>query len=342
MTDANIDEPNPVSLRQVWPNESLDFTPWLADNLRLLGKAIAMELSLIKPEAPGWSGYLDILAESISKGKVAIENQLEASDSDHFARLIGYAANHDARILIWVAPQFWEYHLRQVAWLKKAMAGYGEIHAVAVRLVPGGDLRPVGSDEPEPGFRAEFSQVDLDEDGPEWAVLKEGALSETNQRYRDFFQELLGNLRRSGFTDTDYVRVGNYQTFPSGFADIDYHVGFWGGQNNASLDVYLWIATWDTDWDRSRIRNKQIFDALYQHRKEIEKELPGIGWGRRDSQRMSAIYFSNPGSISDSEAKLAELRTWASDTLSKFKAVMQPYLEQVIIELQPDSRETTE
>lgn len=29
-----------VSMRDIWPNETLDFTPWLAENLHLLGEAI--------------------------------------------------------------------------------------------------------------------------------------------------------------------------------------------------------------------------------------------------------------------------------------------------------------
>lgn len=169
MTTPESAGANHVDVRQIWPLEAYDFTPWLARNLDLLGKTVDMELTLQQTEVSGWSGDLDILAKATAKGKVAIENQLEASDSDHFARLIGYAADHDARILIWVAPQFWEYHLKQVAWLKKAMASYGEIHAVAVRLVSGGNLRPVGSDENAPGYRAEFSPVNMD--GSEWAVL---------------------------------------------------------------------------------------------------------------------------------------------------------------------------
>ncbi len=331
MTTHESEIADRAALREIWPNEALNFTPWLAENLDSLGNAVDMKLTLLQQEAPGWAGFLDILAEANGKGKVAIENQLEASDSDHFARLIGYAANHDARVLIWVAPQFWQYHLRQVAWLNKAMSGYGEIHAIGVRLVPGGDLHPVGSNKTARGFHAEFTPVD--KDGPEWAILRDGDLSETNQRYRDFFRELLGELRRAGFTDTDYVRVGNDQAFPSGFNGIDYHVGFWGGSN---LDVYLWIDMWD------RERNKQIFDALHEQRTEIEKELPGVGWGRRDSQRMSAIYIQHPGSIRDCEAKLADLLEWASDILPKLKAAFQPRLERVMGELHPNVQETTQ
>lgn len=333
MTVPESSQSERVNLRDVWPHEGYNFTPWLADNLDMLGKEVGMELTLSQTEAPGWAGFLDILAERENEGRVAIENQLEASDSDHFARLIGYAAEHDAHVLIWVASQFWEYHLRQVAWLNKMMVGNAEIHAVAVRLLPGGDLRPVGSDASAPGFRPEFASVTLNENVPEWAILRFGELSETTQKYQDFFLQLLGGLRSAGFTDIGSVRAGNDQGFPSGFPDVTYHAGFWGGP---SLDLYLWIATWDRD------RNKQIFDALYQQREEIGKELAGVGWGRRDSQRMSAIYLQKPGSIADSDEKLVELGAWASHMLPKLKSTIQPRLEQIMCQLQSDTPEDTE
>ena len=37
-----------VNLREVWPNETSDFTPWLAENLHLLGDALDMKLRLIQ------------------------------------------------------------------------------------------------------------------------------------------------------------------------------------------------------------------------------------------------------------------------------------------------------
>ena len=339
MTAPESSQSERVNLRDVWPNEGYNFTPWLADNLDLLAKAVGiMGLELDQTEAPGWSGFLDILAERTDGAKVAIENQLEASDSDHFARLIGYAAEHDARDLIWVAPQFWEYHLRQVAWLKKAMAGNVEIHAVAVRLLPGGDLRPAGSDETVPGFHAEFSPVDLEKHGPEWAVLRSGELSETAQKYRDFFLQLLGGLRSARFTDTERVRASNDQEFPSGFPGIGYHVGFWDGGRAAS--VYLWIATWDADF------NKRVFDGLKRCRENIDSELGEhrvepdgrILWNRGDNARISSLIVTRKGSINAPAEQLDEIREWMLKTLLELKDVIQPHLKAVMDELEGDRR----
>ena len=33
-------------LREAWPNEALDFTPWLAKNISILGEAVGIDISV--------------------------------------------------------------------------------------------------------------------------------------------------------------------------------------------------------------------------------------------------------------------------------------------------------
>ena len=113
-----------VPVREIWPHEENNFTPWLADNLYLIGDLLELNLELLQVEAelPD-AGRVDILARDVASGAtVVIENQLEYSDDDHFARLMGYAASREAGILIWVTTGFWDWHSRILDWLNASYA----------------------------------------------------------------------------------------------------------------------------------------------------------------------------------------------------------------------------
>ena len=333
MVAAEPDNSEHIPLRRVWPNETIHFTPWLAENLSALAAELGVELQLPQTEAYGYGGYTDILAEVAGGGKVVIENQLELSDNDHFVRLVGYAADHDAKIIIWVAPQFDEYHQRLLGWLDQALGDDRTIHAVQVKLVPGGDLRSPDADPEAPGFRAEFSRVPLRNNWPQWSTLTRLEPSELNQRYRDFFQTMIGDLRRKRFTDRARASAGNNQSFPTDFAGISYNVGFWNSGGKPSLDVYLWIAANET------ARNKQIFDGLSGYQDEIEGELSGVTWDRRNNMRMCSIYFSRGGPIASPEEDLTELRKWAVDRLVRLRDAFEPRLKKVMHDLQSNEPE---
>ena len=250
-----------------------------------------------------------------SDAYVVIENQMEDADNDHLAALLNYAAHSDSEILIWVAGGFSLRYRRTIDWLNSSTGL--RIYGVKMSAWRNGEtierrLNPIVG----PNQRVE------------WPKYGYPAI---NQKYNTFFRPLVADLWAIGISDRKMSGVSNDQVFPSGFAGIEYHVGFWhsfGGR--PSLDVYLWIATPDQE------RNKEIFDALDRHRKEIEKELPGVSWDRRDHQRMCSIYFVTRGSIGDRDEKLAELQRWALDLVPNFKAAFQPRLEKVMREMAPE------
>ena len=190
-----------VNLREVWPNETSDFTPWLAENLHLLGDALDMKLRLIQSEAYGYGGFTDILAESDEHERVVIENQLEPSDNDHFIRLMGYGCGPQgqrpglggAPVLV-ISPEAAGMAQGGDGWQQENLCG-----RAATR--PG---RRVASRRWRPdNFRIQprILPSALHNNWPEWSELTTYRDSDARQRYRDFFQTIIGELRRRGMTD---------------------------------------------------------------------------------------------------------------------------------------------
>ena len=97
-----------VEVREVWPHEERDFTPWLAEHLELLGDSLGTELELVSVETRiADDRRLDILAINQYSGSlVAIENQFGHADYDHFSRLSDYADGLTAPVRVLVAENF--------------------------------------------------------------------------------------------------------------------------------------------------------------------------------------------------------------------------------------------
>ena len=107
MTTPNLAKIERVDLREAWPNEARDFTPWLAENIDELGEALGIDLELQQTEASVGSYSLDVLATDLNEGRtVIIENQLEATNHAHLGQLLTYAAGYDANVIVWLTREF--------------------------------------------------------------------------------------------------------------------------------------------------------------------------------------------------------------------------------------------
>lgn len=122
--------------RDAWPNEAHDFTPWLAENLDQLGEAVGIPLELTRREMAVEEFSADILARTPAEGEnVLIENQLGRTDHSHLGQIMTYLAGLDARIVIWIAPEFREPHLSAIRWLNQHTAEGFSFFAVRLRVV---------------------------------------------------------------------------------------------------------------------------------------------------------------------------------------------------------------
>ena len=306
-----------VNVREVWPVESDDFTPWLAENLDELGDILGMELQLEDTEVPVGKFSLDILARDTREDQfVAIENQLEISDHRHLGQLLTYTAGVAAQTIIWVATDFTHEHKAALVWLNEYTAESIRFFGIVVEVVKIGDsdwapLLQIASTPPEWSREAPYEPV-VD-------------LSPTAQRYVNFWKPLLEDMNSKHRWNVSTHNSRSSQSAGSGFSFINWVMRLtWEGEAR----VELVIRSSDESW------NKTVFEALLEKKEDIETSLGvKLAWERLEGQKSSRVVLHRPGSIDDSEAELTQIRTWMADNVIRFKDVFQPHIGEVVRDL---------
>ena len=98
---ANISKISKIPIREEFPHEAHDFTPWLKENLHYIAEELHLEFRddvLTEVEVGPYS--CDVLAETEDGKKVVIENQFDRADHDHLGKMLTYAAGLNADMLI--------------------------------------------------------------------------------------------------------------------------------------------------------------------------------------------------------------------------------------------------
>lgn len=305
-----------VDLREVWPNETTDFTPWLAENISKLGNTLGLELELRATEVPVGPYWLDILAHDLGSDRpVVIENQLETTDHDHLGKLLTYASGYDAHVAVWVAKEFRDEHRQALDWLNQRSDENTEFFGVVIEVWKIDDSRPA------PHFRLVATPNDWRK---EKVTTKQGDnISERGAAYQIFFQGLLDRLREEHqFTGAKKGLPQSWYNFPSGFSGIPYEAKFTHG-NKAS--VGLFIGRNDKD------QNEGFFDELKNQQHAIESEFQEpLEWDRIEGYKSCRIAVTRSGAVTDSPETLEEIRDWMIDKLLKFKQVFGPRLKDLV------------
>ena len=180
---ATIDK---VDLREVWPNEAADFTPWLAENIAELGGALGMDLAVQAREAPVGTNRLDLLASDGSGRTVVIENQLGITDHNHLGQLLTYMAGFDANVIVWIARNFRDEHAEALSLLNRRTGEDTEFFGIEV------ELWSIDKSRPAVNFKLVTAP---NEWGKQTTSNPPAGTSERSERYRDFFQGLIDTLR---------------------------------------------------------------------------------------------------------------------------------------------------
>ena len=301
-----------VPLREVWPHEAHDFTPWLEENIDVLNSAMDLSLSDVAREQAAGDFSVDLVAEDESGGRVIIENQLERSNHDHLGKLITYLTVKEARAAIWIVSDPRPEHISAISWLNESSsAAFYLLKLEAVRIEdslpapvltlivgPSEEIREAGKEKKERAERYSLRHRF-------WTSLLERAKEKT---------QLHANISPS---QSSYLMTGAGRRG----LRFDYVVQ----QYTSEIELYI---------DRGRDaenENDEIFDTLETAKGTIEEAFgEPLKWQRLEGKRACRINkrFSL-GGYRDDEEKWQEIQGAMIDGMIQLEKAFRPHIDRL-------------
>lgn len=262
-----------VDIRKVWPHEQYDFSKWLAteENIKELGDALNLSLTDVETEKFIGNYRCDILCKDEITGKmVLIENQLEPTNHDHLGKIITYASGLDAAVVVWIVASARDEHASAIEWLNKHTDDEISFFLMEVHAYK------IGDSDPAPQFKIIEQPNDFVKIVK--AVSKNSDMNESQKNRLEFW------------TQFNEVVDSQGKPFNKRKATTDHWYNVAIGSSDASISIDLVnkehkirVSLWIND-------NKDIFDALFQRKDEIETALGfGLEWNRLDNKKASYI-----------------------------------------------------
>ena len=301
-----------VALREVWPHEALDFTPWLEENIDELNNVIDLSLSVVAREQSAGDFNIDLVAEDESGNPVIIENQLERSNHDHLGKLITYLTQIGAKAAIWIVSDPRPEHIDAISWLNESSrASFYLLKLEAVRI---GDSLPaplltriVGSSEQNQAVgetRREFTE-------------------RHSLRYR-FWTQLLERAKKRTQLHAN-SSPSQYSYVQTGAGRSGLYFRYITQQHTSDIDLYIDRGT-DSDSE-----NEQIFDRLRQSQAEIEEAFgEPLEWQGLEGKRACRIVkrFSL-GGYQDDEEGWPDIQDAMIDGMIRLEAALKPRIDRL-------------
>ena len=312
-----------VDLREVWPKEDRDFTPWLGEHITELGNALGIRLVKVETESAVGNRSLDILANDENGRPVVIENQLEYTDGDHLSRLLIYAAGKDADIVIWVAREFEDEHWQVLQWLNQRTDTQTRFFGVAVEV-----WRIEGS-PPAPYFRVVSAPNDWRKSGG-----GAGGLGK-RRKYRDFRQQLEDQIKSESDLPLDKGSDHSSPWLAIHFDDQFRYSVDYRSQIYVSFQIEA-RGRQNLEWCYS------AFERLEMDKIAIESSLGELEWTKiwqktRGSQIACHYHKRFPEM---QEPEWSEAHKWIIEKYRAFREVFEPYRNELLaIHYQTDEQD---
>lgn len=302
-----------VELRDVWPNEASDLTPWLAEHLELISRTLALgdDLEVKGTEKSVGSYRADLVCEG-RDGTVVVENQLGDTDHDHLGKLITYGAGESARTVVWIAGRFRDEHRAALDWLN---ATSRNTDFVGVEL----ELWRIDESRPAPRLNVVSKPNDWSRDVGRIDELS--PMKKVQLRYWSAFREIL--LSAKGPATPTKALAQNW---------LNVSIGRTGFKLTAVTNSQApWIRA-ELYFDHADLKKRApglganaYFDGLKQEREEIERELGfELVWEPLPDSGSCRAAIYNRKCDPTGEADWPKQHEWLADRLNRMHRVLAP------------------
>lgn len=297
--------------RKKWNHEERDFTPWLAENINELSKAVGIELEVENIEVAVGPYSADILAKDTGTGEfVVIENQLEKTNHDHLGKAITYASVLDASTIIWLATDFTEEHKKALDWLNDHTNDDMSFYGVQLELWQIDDSKPALRfniiSKPNLAVRQAARSMAIEE------------LSDKRKFQYDFWLKFRDKLAKTKKIPSLHTPRPQYW-FDIALGKTDIHLSNTCNTDENSVGIRVYIGNKIAD---------TMLPYLESRKEEIEKSLgESLSWNPNPDNRDKVILLLHPTDFNKLE-KVDEAIDWLIEKSIKFREVFSKIIKQ--------------
>ena len=302
-----------VALREVWKHEAMDFSTWLEDNIDVINEILDLNLSNAEREKSAGKFSVDLVAEDDKSNPVIIENQLEKSNHDHLGKIITYLTALEAKTAIWIVADPRPEHIRAISWLNESSSA--SFYLLKIEAIQ------IEDSAPAPLLTL---IVGPSEEARDVGETKKD-LAERYKLRHDWWTQLVEYSRtktklHSNISPNEYSWLGT--TAGKKGLGLNYTVT----KTDSNVELYI---------DRgkeSANENKEIFNALYNNKAQIEKAFGGpLEWQSLEGKRACRIKKRLKGGYRDPTDRWPEIHKKAVHTMIKFNDALRPYVQKLRI-----------
>jgi len=312
-----------VDLRNAWPSESGNFTPWLAqsENLKLLSETINIELELNAQEKNVGPFRADILCRDTASDDhwVLIENQLERTDHSHLGQLMTYAAGLKAATIVWIAERFTEEHRAALDWLNEITGERFAFFGLEV------ELWRIGNSSMAPKFNIISKPNDWTRT-VQSSTAAGGEISEVKQAQLQFWIAFKNYMEQK----KSFIRC--QKPFPQNWTNHSigrsgFHLASIASAWNSETNTYDPEIRVELVMDDNNA--KKYFALLIGQKEQIELEFgQSLIWHNPSDTKAAKIYVRQAADFYDAE-KWPEQHEWLRINLEKMHQVFAARIKQL-------------